>query len=105
MALSHFDTSGKAHMVDVSDKNVTSRIAVAEGFITMTAQTLALITEGRADKGDVLGIARLAGIMGGSDTGRQFTRHSYLSHGQDNRQDRRRDGGTHGRFYRSADRP
>jgi len=57
--------SGKAHMVDVSDKNVTSRIAVAEGFITMTAQTLALITEGRADKGDVLGIARLAGIMGG----------------------------------------
>jgi len=68
MALSHFDTSGKAHMVDVSDKNVTSRIAVAEGFITMTAQTLALITEGRADKGDVLGIARLAGIMGAKKT-------------------------------------
>lgn len=51
-------------MVDVSDKAVTSRVAVAEGHITMTAQTLALITQGRAAKGDVLGTARLAGIMG-----------------------------------------
>ena len=68
MPLSHFDDGGKAHMVDVSDKDVTSRIAVAEGFITMTNATLALITEGRAEKGDVLGIARLAGIMGAKKT-------------------------------------
>lgn len=66
--LSHFDTDGKAHMVDVSDKPVTARTAIAEGYITMTAATLALITEGRADKGDVLGIARIAGIMGAKKT-------------------------------------
>ncbi len=66
--LSHFDSDGKAHMVDVSDKPVTARIAVAEGHIIMTAATLALITEGRADKGDVLGIARVAGIMGAKKT-------------------------------------
>ena len=66
--LSHFDASGRAHMVDVSDKAVTDRIAVAEGHITMTLETLALITEGRATKGDVLGIARLAGIMGAKKT-------------------------------------
>ena len=57
--LSHFDEAGQAHMVDVSEKEVTSRIAVAEGHITMTAATLALVTEGRAAKGDVLGVARL----------------------------------------------
>ena len=68
MALSHFDESGKAHMVDVSDKEVTSRVAVAEGHITMSAGTLALIKDGRAEKGDVLGIARLAGIMGAKKT-------------------------------------
>lgn len=66
--LSHFDESGKAHMVDVSDKDITSRVAVAEGFITMTEATLALITQGRAEKGDVLGIARLAGIMAAKKT-------------------------------------
>jgi len=66
--LSHFDKDGKAHMVDVSDKPVTARTAVAQGHITMTADTLALITEGRADKGDVLGIARIAGIMGAKKT-------------------------------------
>ena len=66
--LTHFDDSGKAHMVDVSDKAVTSRIAVAEGYITMSAETLALVVEGRAEKGDVLGIARLAGIMGAKKT-------------------------------------
>lgn len=64
MALSHFDDAGRAHMVDVSDKDITARIAIAEGHITMTAETLALVIEGRADKGDVLGTARLAGIMG-----------------------------------------
>lgn len=64
MALSHFDEQGRAHMVDVSDKPVTARIAVAEGHITMRPDTLALVMEGRAAKGDVLGTARLAGIMG-----------------------------------------
>lgn len=66
--LSHFDAAGQAHMVDVSDKAVTSRIAVAEGHITMTSETLALVAEGRATKGDVLGIARLAGIMAAKKT-------------------------------------
>lgn len=66
--LSHFNAAGQAHMVDVSEKAVTDRIAVAEGFITMTAATLALVTEGRAAKGDVLGIARLAGIIGAKKT-------------------------------------
>ena len=66
--LSHFDGDGKAHMVDVSDKPVTARTAIAEGQIKMTSATLALITEGRADKGDVLGIARIAGIMGAKKT-------------------------------------
>ena len=66
--LSHFDAEGKAHMVDVSGKPVTARTAIAEGHIKMTAETLALITEGRADKGDVLGIARIAGIMGAKKT-------------------------------------
>lgn len=66
--LTHFDDGGKAHMVDVSDKDVTSRIAVAEGFITMNVDTLALVVEGRAEKGDVLGIARLAGIMAAKKT-------------------------------------
>lgn len=51
-------------MVDVSDKKVTSRVAVAEGCVKMLPETFALITEGRAKKGDVLGVARLAGIMG-----------------------------------------
>lgn len=66
--LSHFDSDGKAHMVDVSDKPVTARTAIAEGYIRMAPATLTLITEGRADKGDVLGIARIAGIMGAKKT-------------------------------------
>ena len=66
--LSHFDSDGKAQMVDVSDKPVTARTAVAEGYIRMSAATLDLITQGRADKGDVLGIARIAGIMGAKKT-------------------------------------
>jgi cyclic pyranopterin phosphate synthase len=66
--LTHFDAAGHAHMVDVSEKPVTARIAVARGAVKMSAETLALITEGRAKKGDVLGIARLAGIMGAKKT-------------------------------------
>lgn len=66
--LTHFDGSGKAHMVDVSDKAVTDRIATATGHITMTPETLALVADGHAAKGDVLGVARLAGIMGAKRT-------------------------------------
>lgn len=67
-ALSHFDGDGHAHMVDVSDKPVTDRVAVARGSVVMTAATLALITSGQAKKGDVLGVARLAGIMAAKRT-------------------------------------
>lgn len=68
MTLSHFDDQGQAHMVDVSDKAVTARVAVAAGHISMAAQTFEIISEGRAKKGDVLGVARLAGIMGAKKT-------------------------------------
>ena len=68
MALTHFDGEGNAHMVDVSAKAVTDRVAVAEARVVMAAGTLALITEGRAKKGDVLGVARLAGIMAAKRT-------------------------------------
>jgi cyclic pyranopterin monophosphate synthase len=66
--LTHFDRQGHAHMVDVSGKAVTDRIAVAKGAVRMTPETLALVTEGRAKKGDVLAVARLAGIMGAKKT-------------------------------------
>ncbi len=66
--LTHFDSEGRAHMVDVSDKPETARLAVAEGCVVMTAATLALVREGRAEKGDVLGVARIAGIMGAKRT-------------------------------------
>ncbi len=68
MPLTHFDAQGQAHMVDVSDKAVTDRVAVAAGHIRMMQETFDLISEGRAKKGDVLGIARLAGIMGAKKT-------------------------------------
>ncbi len=68
MPLTHFDDQGRAHMVDVSDKAVTDRVAVAEAFVVMRPETLALVTEGRAKKGDVLGVARLAGIMAAKRT-------------------------------------
>ncbi len=66
--LSHFDAKGDAHMVDVSDKAVTARVAVAEGYIRMARETFDIIVEGRAKKGDVIGIARIAGIMGAKKT-------------------------------------
>lgn len=68
MPLTHFDAQGQAHMVDVSDKAVTDRVAVAAGHIKMERETFDLISEGRAKKGDVLGVARLAGIMGAKRT-------------------------------------
>lgn len=66
--LTHFDASGQAHMVDVGDKPATRRLAVATGRIDMQASTLALIESGNAKKGDVLGVARIAGIMAAKKT-------------------------------------
>ncbi len=66
--LTHIDTAGEAHMVDVGDKPETSRSATAEGYVRMQPQTLALIREGNAKKGDVIGTARLAGIMAAKKT-------------------------------------
>ena len=66
--LTHFDGKGDAHMVDVSDKAVTARIAVATGHVRMAPATYKIIAEGRAKKGDVLAVARLAGIMGAKKT-------------------------------------
>jgi cyclic pyranopterin phosphate synthase len=66
--LTHFDTSGQAHMVDVGDKAVTRRIAIASGVINMQSATLQLIKNGDAKKGDVLGIARIAAIQGSKRT-------------------------------------
>ncbi len=66
--LTHFDDRGEAHMVDVSDKAVTTRVATAEGYVKMSAETLVIVTENRAKKGDVLAVARLAGIMGAKQT-------------------------------------
>ena len=62
--LTHFDGQGASHMVDVSDKAITDRIAEAVGHIKMAQETYDIIVENRAKKGDVLGVARLAGIMG-----------------------------------------
>jgi cyclic pyranopterin phosphate synthase len=66
--LSHLAKSGEARMVDVSGKAVTTRVAVAEGRVVMTAATLDLVLAGNAKKGDVLGAARIAGIMAGKRT-------------------------------------
>lgn len=68
MSLTHFDAAGQAHMVDVGDKEVTDRVAVAEGAVVMRPETLALVQAGTAKKGDVLGVARLAGIMAAKKT-------------------------------------
>ena len=67
--LTHFDAHGQAHMVDVGAKAATHRIAIAEGRIAMKPATLAIILAGSAKKGDVLGIARIAGIMAAKKTG------------------------------------
>ena len=64
----HFDKEGKARMVDVSDKAETERIATADGSVIMQPATLALIRDGGVKKGDVLSVARLAGIMGAKKT-------------------------------------
>lgn len=66
--LTHIDSKGEVRMVDVGEKADTQRIAVAEGFISMKPETLSLIVEGRAAKGDVLACARVAGIMAAKQT-------------------------------------
>ncbi len=66
--LSHLDEQGRARMVDVSEKEVTSRIAVARGTVHMAADTLALIRQGKVEKGDVFSVARVAGIMAAKKT-------------------------------------
>ena len=66
--LTHIDASGRARMVDVGQKDVTERLAVARGAVTMQAETLELIIEGNVKKGDVLSVAELAGVMAAKRT-------------------------------------
>jgi cyclic pyranopterin phosphate synthase len=66
--LTHFNQSGEAHMVDVGEKAISQRTAITEGYIEMLAETLQLISQGQHKKGDVLGIARIAGIMASKKT-------------------------------------
>ena len=66
--LNHFNQRGEAHMVDVGDKDVTQRIAVAEGFIRMQTETIERILQGAHKKGDVLAVARVAGVMASKRT-------------------------------------
>ncbi len=66
--LTHLNERGEARMVDVSDKAITSRTAIAEGFVAMSAATLALVEKGEAQKGDVLATARIAGILAAKKT-------------------------------------
>jgi cyclic pyranopterin phosphate synthase len=68
MTLTHFDSDGNAHMVDVSDKAETRRMALAEARVIMLPETLERVTSGTASKGDVLGVARIAGIMAAKRT-------------------------------------
>ncbi|NEQ52787.1 MAG: cyclic pyranopterin monophosphate synthase MoaC [Leptolyngbya sp. SIO3F4] len=67
-SLTHLDSGGSAHMVDVSNKAVTQRVAVAEGYLHMTHETLGAIEAGNLPKGDVVGTARIAGIMAAKQT-------------------------------------
>jgi cyclic pyranopterin monophosphate synthase len=66
--LTHFDAAGRARMVDVGDKEITRRVAIASGRVNMLAETIALIRDGRAAKGDVLAVAQVAAIMAAKKT-------------------------------------
>ncbi len=68
MKLTHFDEEGKARMVDVTEKAITMREAIAHGTVYAKAATIKLIKQGRVEKGDVLGVARIAGIMAAKKT-------------------------------------
>ena len=72
--LTHLDESGAARMVDVGDKAITTREAIAEGRITMSPEALSAIRDGSAKKGDVLAVARIAGILAAKKTDRKSTR-------------------------------
>ena len=119
--LSHLGTRGEAHMVDVSAKPATERVAVAEGRVLMTAKTLDIVRKGDAKKGDVLGTARIAGIMAAKRTHEliplchplllsqvevddharcQAARHPRHRARKSVRPDRRRDGSAHRRIGR-----
>lgn len=66
--LTHFNAKGEAHMVDVSEKEITSRVATATGWVRMSTEAFEIISSGRVKKGDVLSVAQLAGIMGAKKT-------------------------------------
>jgi len=66
--LTHFDKDGRSHMVNVGEKSATKRIAIARGFVSMSAETIATITSKSLSKGDVMQVAELAGIMGAKQT-------------------------------------
>ena len=113
--LTHFDASGNAVMVDVSEKTVTFREATAHGIITMNAEAFAAVESGTVKKGDVLGVARIAGIMATKRTSEliplchplPLTKVSVdfrggALHRQDGGRHRRGDGGPDGRFHRPA---
>ena len=121
--LTHFDAAGNAVMVDVSEKPVTAREATAHGIITMNAEAFAAVESGTVKKGDVLGVARVAGIMATKRTSELIPLCHPLPltkvqiefdllprapgcgstlHGQDQRRDRRGDGGPDRRFHRPA---
>lgn len=68
MELTHFDKTGRARMVDVSEKPLTNRVAIAGGSVCMKPETIRLIKDGQVSKGDVLGVARIAGIMAAKKT-------------------------------------
>lgn len=68
MELTHFNENGRAHMVDVGDKNKTKRVAMARGYISMSSETIDTIKNGRMKKGDVLSVAQIGGIMGAKKT-------------------------------------
>jgi cyclic pyranopterin phosphate synthase len=112
--LTHFDAQGQAHMVDVADKAHTRRVGVATGRIQMLPATLALIESGTAKKGDVLGIARIAGIQAAKKTSDliplchplaltrvavefavDVSNHSVHCHRRNRRANRRGDGSAH----------
>lgn len=87
--LTHLDSAGAAHMVDVGDKAETERVAVAEGSVLMQPETLELILSGNAKKGDVIGTARIAGIMAAKNP-RAYPALPSLAPQQDYRRYRRR---------------
>ena len=66
--LTHFNANGEAHMVDVSEKEITARVATATGWVRMNGEAFEIISSGKAKKGDVLSVAQLAGIMGAKKT-------------------------------------